>query len=175
MGSYNTCTLPFLLEALHAPVQTFRKRFQTCFSQDAAGLVAHVETEEDMRIICAQTSVFVAACEAVTGQPLKGINRHPSTVEDRAENMSVVIQRIAALLNTDLNHLSGARIACGDLKDIFNLVEILAALTFVSRQSGVAPHMPSCLCMRPTSCISVFSSVFNLYVGGGNRIDMERR
>uniref|UniRef100_A0A061RXQ2 DUF5745 domain-containing protein n=1 Tax=Tetraselmis sp. GSL018 TaxID=582737 RepID=A0A061RXQ2_9CHLO len=97
---------------------------------DAAGLVAHVETEEDMRIICAQTSVFVAACEAVTGQPLKGINRHPSTVEDRAENMSVVIQRIAALLNTDLNHLSGARIACGDLKDIFNLVEILVAKWF---------------------------------------------
>ena len=36
------------------------------------------------------------------------------------------------VLHTELTHISGQRVVRGDLTDISNLVEILAALTFVA-------------------------------------------
>mmetsp|Transcript_39096 Transcript_39096/g.110732 ORF Transcript_39096/g.110732 Transcript_39096/m.110732 type:complete len:760 (-) Transcript_39096:44-2323(-) len=97
----------------------------------AAGLVGTVYTEEDVRVICSQTSLFVAACEAIIRRPMEDINRRPLTDSDRASNNGKVIDIIANILHTDLGHISGQRIAFGDLDDIRNLVEIVAALSFV--------------------------------------------
>ena len=50
------------------------------------------------------------------------------------------------VLHTELTHISGQRVVQGDLTDISNLVEILAALTFVATpldaagECGVVRH-----------------------------------
>ena len=52
------------------------------------------------------------------------------------------LKAIASLLHTDLSHISGERVALGDMNDIRNLVEIMAALSFVRPREGAYSGMP---------------------------------
>ena len=51
-------------------------------------------------------------------------------------------RRYLPLLHTDLSHISGDRVALGDMNDIRNLVEIMAALSFVRPREGAHSDMP---------------------------------
>eukprot|EP00891_Asterochloris_glomerata_P008315 jgi/Astpho2/8315/Aster-x1511 len=99
----------------------------------AASLAVTLDSERDVVLACSSTSVLVACTEALLGQKLDGIIRRPITAADRASNIEVIVETLASqVLHTELTHISGQRVVQGDLTDISNLVEILAALTFVA-------------------------------------------
>ena len=95
----------------------------------SAGLVATVRTPNDVRAVCASTSVLVASFEAVVGEKILGITRHPANVLERARNCDLVVSKLQeSVLGTNLEHISGERITQGNLQDIYDLLEILSAL-----------------------------------------------
>lgn len=95
----------------------------------SAGLVATVRTPNDVRAVCASTSVLVASFEAVVGEKILGITRRPANVLERARNCDLVVSKLQeSVLGTNLEHISGERITQGNLQDIYDLLEILSAL-----------------------------------------------
>jgi len=125
-------------------------------------------------VICSQTSVFVAACEAVMGRHLQGINRRPGSDADRAANINEVIWQVAHLLKTDLNHISGQRIALGDMHDIFNLVEIMAALSYLRPAKGAAESPPPVVGSEPAEASAADASA-NMSDSMGKPFDVKVR
>ncbi|KXZ47384.1 hypothetical protein GPECTOR_35g822 [Gonium pectorale] len=93
-----------------------------------AGLVARVANAEEVRVVCSSTGLFVAALEAFLQHRLEDITRSPATVAERAYNIGKVVDVLSMILSCDLSHISGARIVEGNLEDISNLLELLAAL-----------------------------------------------
>ena len=85
--------------------------------------MATVRTPNDVRAVCASTSVLVASYEAVVGEKIVGITRRPANVEERAKNCDLVIDRLQEnVLGTDLAHISGMRITQGNLQDTYDLL-----------------------------------------------------
>ena len=94
-----------------------------------AGLRATVASVQDVRVICTSTSLFVAACEALLGRKLGGIERRPTTPEQRAMNIDAVILELQDnVIKTSLSHISGTAVVAGELRPIRDLLELLKLL-----------------------------------------------
>ena len=128
-------------EGEDAPVNLLKKASENRVLRDAklvsmcnhvlasAGLVATVRTPNDVRAVCASTSVLVASFKAVVGEKILGITRRPANVLERARNCDLVVSKLQeSVLGTNLEHISGERITQGNLQDIYDLLEILSAL-----------------------------------------------
>ncbi|KAK9808953.1 hypothetical protein WJX72_006953 [[Myrmecia] bisecta] len=98
----------------------------------AAGLTARVKRQDEVVIVCARTSLFVAAGEVLLQRRLC-VNRRPQTDEDRAANISLLVGVLARdVLGADLSHINAQRIVDGDLCDLCHLLEILSTLSLAS-------------------------------------------
>ncbi|XP_038047602.1 centrosomal protein of 95 kDa-like [Patiria miniata] len=71
------------------------------------------------------SSVFVALCEGILGDPLKGVSYVPVTKEDEIRNVQLVVDHLAdKVLHCDLSHISGRAVVEGDRVAIQYLLEI---------------------------------------------------
>jgi len=105
-----------------------------------AGLRATVASAQDVRVICTSTSLFVAACEALLGRKLGGIERRPTTPEQRAMNIDAVIVELQDnVIKTSLTHISGTAVVAGELRPIRDLLELLKLLAGGSKGTRPAP------------------------------------
>ncbi|XP_022092702.1 centrosomal protein of 95 kDa-like isoform X2 [Acanthaster planci] len=72
------------------------------------------------------SSVFVALCEGILGDPLKGVSYVPVTKEDEIHNVQLVVDHLAdKVLHCDLSHISGRAVVEGNRVAIQYLLEIL--------------------------------------------------
>ncbi|KAG1673769.1 hypothetical protein FOA52_002338 [Chlamydomonas sp. UWO 241] len=95
----------------------------------ASGLTTTVTTIDEVCVICASTSLLVAATEVLLGTQLPGVIRHPASSLERTHNLNEVVGAVSQLLGMELSHIDGGRIAQeGSLPDIGDLVEIVATL-----------------------------------------------
>ena len=106
-----------------------------------AGLNVRVSTPEAAVGALGGTSVVVAAAERLLGgRPLSGVSRHPRTVDERAQNLDLVLRELAyagadGLSSVDCVHVAqGHRAACAALAEA---VCLFAASG--SRQEGGQP------------------------------------
>jgi len=105
-----------------------------------AGLRATVASAQDVRVICTSTSLFVAACEALLGRKLGGIERRPTTPEQRAMNIDAVIVELQDnVIKTSLTHISGTAVVAGELRPIRDLLELLKLLAGGGKGARPAP------------------------------------
>ena len=96
----------------------------------AAGLESTVSTSADVRAVCASTTLFLAAAEAILGARLPVATRAPQTDAERVPVLRAVLRHLSEhVLRADLSHVSAERIVAGAHRDIRDLVEILAALS----------------------------------------------
>ncbi|XP_033630003.1 centrosomal protein of 95 kDa-like isoform X1 [Asterias rubens] len=72
------------------------------------------------------SSIFVALCEGILGDPLQGISYVPITKEDEIHNVQLVVDHLGdKVLHCDLSHIDGRAVVEGDRVAMQYLLEIL--------------------------------------------------
>ena len=76
---------------------------------------AYFTMQRPFHVLCS-TSLFVACCEALLGKKLHGVRRRPTSAQERADNIQVVLWELShGVLQTDLSHISGHGVVSGTL------------------------------------------------------------